>query len=305
MTRPFKIGLIAYFFAMPFQLAVADTRAANTNQFDWSSTPNWFALRNEYGARPDFREVCETSQPKAEFVAALKKEDFAAAYQTIANWLPGCPVSLSGHTLAQFALSKLAARAPSPEINAKLALHTRWQTGLFNAIRQSGDGKTPESAFETISVEEEYNFLASLQLKLQSQSLLTSPVPVDAMKSQSINDPEAEASVVYFSPYWHFKRLAINLHTNEPANLHCKTCASDQTYPPAANAALREILGKLSDVQRSQLGTSIRLSPSLTEQLNDLAANGRLTDIQVISPNAAASHSEARLFKIWDSNTTL
>jgi len=44
--------------------------------------------------------------------------------------------------------------------------------GIVDSIIQSGDGKTPKTAYKAISVNEEYAVLGSLSLKLVKQKLI-------------------------------------------------------------------------------------------------------------------------------------
>ena len=70
--------------------------------------------------------------------------------------------------------------------------------GLLQSIEQSGDGMTPESAFDVIGIAEEYSLLGAKGLQVAKQSLLqTDRGPVDAL--DVVNPTNNELSTVYFN----------------------------------------------------------------------------------------------------------
>lgn len=78
----------------------------------------------------------------------------------------------------------------------KAAYHRYVFDGLMNSIKNSGDGKTQDTAFVVISTDEEYVLLNFLGLRVQSQALLKEKGhSFDKMTSL---DPETKETVVYY-----------------------------------------------------------------------------------------------------------
>lgn len=70
--------------------------------------------------------------------------------------------------------------------------------GLLNSIKSSVDGKSPQTAFEVISVNEEYGLIRSLNLRPIGQALaMDNGHFYDAMK---VVDPQTnQESTLYFN----------------------------------------------------------------------------------------------------------
>lgn len=90
---------------------------------------------------------------------------------------------------------------------AESKVHELWFRGLISSVLESGDGRTPETAYVTISVPEEYAVVAAFGLRSVSQSLVAEPA-VDAI---TVEDQNGERSTIYFNPAAHFERLAREL----------------------------------------------------------------------------------------------
>ena len=75
---------------------------------------------------------------------------------------------------------------------------------LTQSILDSGDGKTPETPYVTISVLEEDAALARLGLEKRSQALVSSPAMLDLVTAA---DQTGNITSIYFNPSWHFIRL--------------------------------------------------------------------------------------------------
>jgi hypothetical protein len=69
----------------------------------------------------------------------------------------------------------------------------------------SGDGKTAETAYEVVSVAEEYDAVYVFGLTVKSQALVSSDSPRDLITA--IDEDGKEVSI-YFNPAAHFARLA-------------------------------------------------------------------------------------------------
>ncbi len=136
-------------------------------------------------------------------VEAMNNGQWEAAANQGLNWLDRCPVDIRAHHYTGIALTKLGREQEGQD-------HFRWAEGLMDSIVASGDGKTPETAYVTISVAEEYDALYFFGLERKSQALVSGPIMCDLITA--LNDKGEEVSI-YFNPAAHFARLAKMLKT--------------------------------------------------------------------------------------------
>jgi hypothetical protein len=130
----------------------------------------------------------------AEYINAENWNEAAAIGQT---WLAQCPVDMRAHYYTAIALEETG-----NEVEA--GHHLRWAKGLMDSLVASGDGKSPKTAYETISVAEEYDALYFFGLEKKSQALVSGPIMCDLITAT--NEGGEEVSV-YFNPAAHFVRL--------------------------------------------------------------------------------------------------
>ena len=100
-------------------------------------------------------------------------------------------VEVNAHMAAQIAYQETG--------NTERAqFHKYMADGLLNSIKGSADGKTKETAFEVISINEEYGLIRSLKLRPISQSLINDKGhSYDAI---TVIDPETnKESIIYFN----------------------------------------------------------------------------------------------------------
>lgn len=165
---------------------------------DWSDLPNFDEFRLEYGARDDFVEKCgfrgsaDSEDPTLSF---LHNEDWDSAAKSAEKRLQLCPVDIRFHLFKGTALKNLG-RAPKADI------HFAWYEGLIESILRSGDGLTVETAFVTISIDEEYRVLAVYGLQPTGQAV------VNGRDRLEVTDEEGNSHVIYFYPELHWYRLA-------------------------------------------------------------------------------------------------
>lgn len=165
---------------------------------EWTAEVDFGALRDAYGARVDYDERCEDRDLKKRAAEALNGEDYAEAVNLIEPALKRCPVSAQLHLWKAGALMELGR-------DDEAKVHKRWFLGLIQSVLDSGDGKTAETAFITISIPEEYLVLRFLGLEAETQALTGSPYRVDQFTAR---DEEGNRVTIYFNPAWHFARLA-------------------------------------------------------------------------------------------------
>jgi hypothetical protein len=105
----------------------------------------------------------------------IKAYDEASPTEFIAaadKWLKKCPVDAKVHLMRASLLLKAG------DVQGHF-YHRMVYYGLLTSIVTSGDGKTPQTAYKVISVDEEYTVLNHIGAKLIMQSLVKGPC--DAM----------------------------------------------------------------------------------------------------------------------------
>lgn len=95
-------------------------------------------------------------------------------------------------------MANFAAYVSNRELsNSERATYHRFVfDGLLNSIKNSGDGKTPETAFVVISTDEEYVLFNFLGLRVQSQSL--EKVNGHSFDKMTALDPKTDKTTVYY-----------------------------------------------------------------------------------------------------------
>jgi hypothetical protein len=177
------------------ELTPDDVVAPNPKLTD---TVNFTDLRNTYAKRSDFELRCEFTRPTKEWADAMQSGKYKEAYDVVTKWFDKCPVDERAHLWGIITLQKLGE-------TAKIEDHKRWWIGLTDSSFKTGDGKTPQTAFVTISVSEEYALLTRMQLKPVKQELVTGPPTVDRIDAVPVAGGEQQS--IYFNPEWHFIRL--------------------------------------------------------------------------------------------------
>jgi hypothetical protein len=126
-----------------------------------------------------------------ELYGALAQKNYAAAIKTAESVLEKNFVEVNAHMVAQIAYQESG--------NAERAqFHKFMADGLLNSIKSKGDGKSTGTAFEVISINEEYGLLRSMSLRPIKQSLLQDKGHhFDAL---TVVDPQTnQQSVFYFN----------------------------------------------------------------------------------------------------------
>lgn len=208
--KPSALAAIAATFTLACAVAQAAPESATEltstgaplPTFTLADSTNFDALRDAWGRRMDYRALCETSLPTPAWAEAEQAKDFAKAYDIAAKWLASCPVVERVHMWAYGDAKQLGD-------SVRMDIHKRWYQGLIKSVLKTGDGKTPETAWKTISVAEEYAVLQYFGLARGGQALVMHPVVVDKLTAKPIagGDPVD----LYFNPELHFARLAREL----------------------------------------------------------------------------------------------
>lgn len=123
--------------------------------------------------------------------AALAQKNYEEALKIASSVLEKNFVEVNAHIVAQIAYQETG--------NVERAEFHKFMTeGLLNSIKASGDGKTTATAFEIISINEEYGLLRSLGVRPIKQALVQDKGHTyDAL---TVVDPQTnQQSTVYFN----------------------------------------------------------------------------------------------------------
>jgi hypothetical protein len=150
-------------------------------------TVDWQALRFAYAARPSFQVFAGSTAKRVMFDAA-EAGDCAKALPAARAVIAERFIDADAHLLAAFC-----------EENGGDPLGARLDraigAGLVHSI-ETGDGRTPATAFTVIDVDEEYSALRALGLKVTSQSLIRAGAhSYDALATVS---DKGESATYYF-----------------------------------------------------------------------------------------------------------
>jgi hypothetical protein len=172
------------------------SRVSGASARDWSDLPNFADLRTEIGWRKDFNELCEDPVLTNQIRAAFESKNFESVIALSDPLLAKCPIDIPTHYYRAFALGHTG-RIEEGRV------HYFWFEGLIKSILASGDGKTAETAYITISVAEEYYVLSYLGLKIKMQGLDKTM----ARDRFTVEDERRNQFEVWFNPAAHFARL--------------------------------------------------------------------------------------------------
>lgn len=185
-------------FALVLSLGACSTSSDKPpNSYDWTETPDYYQMRQKIGWDENFFSICQKDRPLKAMTGAMNDKQWEKAADQGLNWLNRCPIDMRAHYYTGIALSELGREQEAKD-------HFRWTKGLMDSLVASGDGKTPETAYVTISVAEEYDVIYFFGLKLKSQSLVSSSVMCDLL---TVENDKGEEISIYFNPAAHFARL--------------------------------------------------------------------------------------------------
>lgn len=126
---------------------------------------DWQALRFAYAESADFDLSGEGTMPlRLEMFKAYQAGDWQGAIAKASQVIDKAFVNIDAHVISQICYRQLGDEA-------KAAAHFRIGRGLVDSIR-TGDGRSPESAYTVISVDEEYSLMRILGLEAKQQTLM-------------------------------------------------------------------------------------------------------------------------------------
>jgi hypothetical protein len=129
-------------------------------------TVDFRQLRLAYANSPSYGSGPDTDTQRKAMMASLNAKDFANAIKNADVVLAAKYVDLDAHFVAYVAHREL-------KDTEQAEFHKFVLQGMLKSITASGDGKSPETAFQVIEVHEEYVLLRFMGVGLpESQALL-------------------------------------------------------------------------------------------------------------------------------------
>lgn len=146
-------------------------------------------LRLSYPDSPEARQAKDTSEAEKAMASAMSANNYAEALKQANIVLDNSFLDIDAHFVAL-----TASRALGDWQTA--AFHRSFIRGMIRSIMDSGDGKTPETAWVVISVREEYVVLRVLGYLMPEQSLVKKDGhSYDAMK---VTNPKDGTEVTFY-----------------------------------------------------------------------------------------------------------
>jgi hypothetical protein len=128
------------------------------------TTVDFLELRRAFADSRQYTDSSNTDERKA-MLSAFTKGDFPQAIEHSKRVLDGYYLDIEAHQFAYLAYREM-------QVQEEAEFHHRIAHGLIQAIFQTGDGKSRETAWEVLSTHEEYVILQVLGLRPGSQSLI-------------------------------------------------------------------------------------------------------------------------------------
>jgi hypothetical protein len=123
-------------------------------------------LRLDYAKNPgtEYFPMWRLDPEQESLAAAYKKGDVDQVLKIADSWLRRCPVDADSHLRVAMCFKE---RGDLAAYNYHLAVFY----GLLSSITATGDGLTEKTAFQVISVHEEYSLLQEIGATVEKQSL--------------------------------------------------------------------------------------------------------------------------------------
>lgn len=147
-------------------------------------------LRLYYTETPRYNPYAANEAQQAMFIA-LKEKQYKKVLEHAQSILEKNFVNIDAHFGCAVAYKELGEQD-------RYKFHQFVMYGLVDSILSSGDGKTPETAYHVISVDEEYAVLNTLGFKVVKQSLIESKGH-SYDKMEVMHTKSKEIRVIYFN----------------------------------------------------------------------------------------------------------
>jgi hypothetical protein len=130
-------------------------------------TVDFKALRLSYAETTDYNPYGDDKAKKSEMFEALRNKDYDKAVSAAQAILEKKFVDIEAHFVSSIAFREM-------KNVERYNFHHFVASGLVDSILDSGDGKTPETAFIVIETGEEYTLLRMTGFEVVRQSLIES-----------------------------------------------------------------------------------------------------------------------------------
>lgn len=200
-------GITALLFASAILAALPQSKPPDKYQTlvarlkQGDKTVDFLELRRAYADSAEYTDGSNPDESKA-MSGAFNKGDFAQALAHSKKILDDFYLDIDAHHIAYLAAREMH----HPE---EAEFHNYIVHGLIDAIFHTGDGKSPKTAWEVISTDEEYVILRVLGLNPASQSLMNSGA--HSYDKLNVIDPKTQQKVtLYFNidtPMNHLHRI--------------------------------------------------------------------------------------------------
>jgi hypothetical protein len=130
-------------------------------------TVDFKALRLSYAETADYNPYGDDKVKKAEMFEALRNKEYEKAVSAAQTILEKKFVDIEAHFVCSIAFREM-------KNSERYNFHHFVTQGLVDSILDSGDGKTPETAFIVIETGEEYTLLGMIGFEVVRQSLIKS-----------------------------------------------------------------------------------------------------------------------------------
>ncbi|MFZ6007696.1 MAG: DUF4919 domain-containing protein [Nitrospirota bacterium] len=134
---------------------------------NFDRTVDFRALRLSYAETAAYNPYSDDKAKKSEMFEALRNKDYDKAIADAQVILEKKFVDIEAHFVSSIAFSEM-------KNVERYNFHHFVTSGLVDSILDSGDGKTPETAFIVIETGEEYTLLGMIGFEVVRQSLIKS-----------------------------------------------------------------------------------------------------------------------------------
>ena len=146
---------------------LSDYQSLLKRVMSFDRTVDFKALRLSYAETQDYNPYGDDKAKKAEMFEALRNKQYEKAVSSAQAILEKKFVDIEAHFVSSIAFREMK--------NAgRYNFHHFVTGGLIDSILDSGDGKTPETAFVIIETGEEYALLGIIGFEVVRQSLIKS-----------------------------------------------------------------------------------------------------------------------------------
>ncbi|QSX33533.1 DUF4919 domain-containing protein [Shewanella avicenniae] len=173
------------------------THSPSQQAVNWADDVSFDAMRITVGWADDYQQRCHDQRPLGKIYDLADAGDWQQLASVGEQWLQQCPIDIRIHYMTSMALEQINDQAGADD-------HYRWFEGLMQSLVASGDGSTPQTAYVTVSVQEEYDAMYFFQVRPTQQRLIRDPLCDEVQ----VVDSKGDEMVLYFNPSAHFNRLS-------------------------------------------------------------------------------------------------